>query len=62
MKGKAKTYFICGILFVVAGILAFFSKSVHYAGYASIAMGCCMFALSYRENKKTGSSEEKQEK
>lgn len=52
MKGKAKTYFLCGLIMIAAGVLALFSASGHSTGLAVISLGCAMLGMYAREKKK----------
>ncbi len=52
MKGKAKTYFVCGIILIAADVLALLSASGHSTGLAVISLGCVMLGMYGREKKK----------
>ena len=54
MEGKAKTCFICGILFILAGVVAIFAGAPSYIRYGSITLGIAFEAMASHESKKNG--------
>ena len=53
MQGKARTYFIIGVLFVVIGIImTVFTKTSRTMAYGDTVFGIAMLALSVHEKKK----------
>ena len=50
MKGKEKSYFICGLLFIIAGVLGILNGRRMLA-YSFITIGLVFFVLSKREQK-----------
>lgn len=54
MEGKAKTYLICGILFILAGVVGIFAGSPSYIRYGCITLGIAFCAMSSHESRKNG--------
>ena len=64
MKGKARTYFIVGIIFIIAALFGYFNgDGSRTIAYCNTTMGVVFFALSARENKKDkGDKDDKDKK
>lgn len=51
MKGKERTYFIIGLVFIAIGIFMIVANENRTMAYGDITIGICFLALSQRAKK-----------